>query len=124
MAKRRVVEPEGKVDLTAPASVEERVAALEATVSALVFSTFGARGSDGKLLQRCACGVFATRRVAIVHPVAGTHYESLCADCSPRSPLATEGVPRDEQELLSPADRAHVDRMNRGLNQARLWGGS
>jgi len=135
MAKRKVESevPASKVELTIPpefiASVKEltldaRVAALELTMSALIFSTFGARSADGKMLSRCHCGCFATRKVTIEHRVAGMHSELLCDDCSPRSPLATKEVPQREAPILEPGDLATVTRVNRGLNQARLWGGS
>ena len=108
-----------------PQRLVERVKTLEATVSALIFSTFGARDSTGRMMARCACGGFATRSVGILHPVAGHHYESLCDDCKPRSPLATEGVPQSETALLEPADRAMAVRVNRELIiAARHWGGS
>jgi hypothetical protein len=101
-----------------------RVAAIEATVSALVFSTFGARGAEGQMLARCRCGLFATRRVTIDHRVAGMHSECLCDSCKPGSPLAIEGVPQSEAPLLGIVDRTTVTRVNRGLEQARLWGAS
>lgn len=138
MARRKAVEaqPEGKVELTPqaapePSALEARIATLEATVSALIFSTFGARDSTGRMMARCACGCFATRSVGILHPVAGHKFESLCDDCRPRSALATEGVPQSETPLLEADDLAMAVRVNRSLNYARrsaeplaVWGGS
>ena len=102
----------------------QRLSAVEATLSALIFSTFSARDSAGKPLVRCRCGLFATRTNRVAHPVAGTQAECLCDSCVPSSPLATKGVPQTDAPLLGPADMTHVVKVNRNLEQARAWGAS
>lgn len=101
-----------------------RVEALERVVAALVFSTFSARDSKGRMLVRCQCGCFATRKLVVNHPVMGNQSEYLCSDCRPATPLATEGVPQTEEKIHEPADLALVKSVNRGLSEARQWGAS
>lgn len=105
-------------------STDERLAAIEATMSALIFSTFGARDSAGQLLKRCRCGLFATRINHVEHRVAGSQIECLCDSCVPASPLAVAGVPQRDVKLLNPGDESMVRGVNAKLEQARLWGAS